>query len=99
MFTNATIYGHVLHGDIKLLRDSLNVKLDEQFIKIKDSQMEFKKAFPKETKSNLNYLCERIFGKPISKFEQCSAWDYRPLRKSQKHYAALDAVLPYKLVK
>ena len=37
--------------------------------------------------------------KPISKYEQCSGWDYRPLRKSQLHYAALDAVLPMQLVK
>jgi ribonuclease D len=44
-------------------------------------------------------LAQKCLGKEISKFEQCGAWDRRPLRNAQKHYAALDAVLPYKLVK
>lgn len=27
----------------------------------------------------------------MSKFEQCSAWEVRPLREAQLHYAAMDA--------
>lgn len=30
----------------------------------------------------------------LSKYEQCSGWQARPLRRSQIHYAAMDAVLP-----
>lgn len=65
--------------------------------RVHDSSKMFKKVFPKETKSSLAYLCERIFKKTLSKFEQCSGWVRRPLRKAQLHYAALDCVLPYKL--
>lgn len=75
----------------------MNIKTNK--LKIKDSQVEFKKYYPNETKSKLSFLTEKCFGKEISKFEQCGAWDKRPLRNAQKHYAALDAVLPYKLVK
>lgn len=32
--------------------------------------------------------------KRISKYEQCSGWRNRPLRRAQLHYAALDCVLP-----
>lgn len=32
-------------------------------------------------------------GKPLSKGEQCSNWGKKPLRKSQLHYAALDALI------
>lgn len=30
-------------------------------------------------------------GKQLSKYEQRSNWNRRPLKKSQAHYAALDA--------
>ena len=40
----------------------------------------------------LSKLCEEYFNKPLCKYEQCSDWEARPLRESQLHYAALDAI-------
>lgn len=58
---------------------------------------EFKEAYPKEKKFNLSYICEVVFAKRLSKYEQCSGWKNRPLRRAQLHYAALDCVAPYKI--
>jgi hypothetical protein len=47
---------------------------------------------------SLKTLCEHFFRKQLCKYEQASAWGMRPLRQGQLHYAALDAVVVYKLV-
>ena len=41
----------------------------------------------------LSGLVEKSFGKPLSKAEQCSNWERRPLTKSQRKYAAMDAMI------
>ncbi|CAK79118.1 unnamed protein product (macronuclear) [Paramecium tetraurelia] len=41
---------------------------------------------------SLAYISEFYFKKKLSKYDTCSNWEYRPLRKAQIHYAALDAI-------
>ena len=41
----------------------------------------------------LKNLTEKIFGKSLCKYEQCSNWNARPLSQCQIHYGALDALV------
>ena len=52
-----------------------------------------------EKAPSLKIMCEKILGKKMCKYEQCSYWENRPLKKSQLHYAALDAVICVTLYK
>ena len=46
-----------------------------------------------ENINSLKNLTEKIFGKSLCKYEQCSDWNKRPLSKCQMHYGALDALI------
>ena len=46
-----------------------------------------------EKGQSLKTLTEKIYGKSLCKYEQCSNWNLRPLSKCQKHYGALDALI------
>ena len=46
-----------------------------------------------EKAPSFSKVCEKVLGKNLCKYEQCSNWEKRPLRESQLHYAALDAII------
>ena len=48
---------------------------------------------------SLAKVCKEILGNNLDKYEQKSNWDLRPLKQSQRHYAALDAIVCVKLYK
>ena len=52
-----------------------------------------------EKSPSLKELCQKFLGKKLCKYEQCSNWENRPLRKRQLHYAALDALVCISLYK
>ena len=52
-----------------------------------------------EKAPSLKDLCLKFLGKKLCKYEQCSNWENRPLRKRQLHYAALDALVCVSLYK
>ena len=47
----------------------------------------------------LKYMCSEVLGIEICKYEQCSFWENRPLKQSQMHYAAIDALVCVSLYK
>lgn len=59
----------------------------------------FKTIEPSSRRTALSYISEYIFSKKLSKMEQFSNWERRPLRKAQLHYAAMDALVCVKLFK
>ncbi len=47
----------------------------------------------------LKNMCSEILGINLCKYEQCSFWENRPLKLSQLHYAAIDALVCVSLYK
>ena len=52
-----------------------------------------------EKAHSLKDMCKEILGKELCKYEQTSNWENRPLKESQLHYAALDALACIQLYK
>jgi hypothetical protein len=93
LFTDTKVLkvGHSLSGDLSMLRQDMDHGHLLFFRKHLDVVKAWKGAFPNSKQTGLGHICEQLLGKPISKFDQISNWNQRPLRKAQCHYAAMDA--------
>jgi len=84
--------GHTIKSDY--LEMSKTFQLDsEKFLSFVDLAELFKERYPEEQQSSLSFIAFSLTGKYLSKYEQRSNWNRRPLRKCQLHYAAMDAYI------
>lgn len=79
--------GHSFDGDIRLLNQTFQIEMHAQNLVGVERIEEVKRI------KGLKTLVKEYLGLEFCKFNQMSAWFQRPLRKSQVHYAALDAVV------
>ena len=80
--------GHTFTSDIKCFKASFKGKPLE-FNNVINIDEAFKEG---TTKFGLAAIVKKVFNKEFSKYNQQSNWRKRPLRRSQLHYASLDAV-------
>ncbi|XP_033725310.1 exonuclease mut-7 homolog isoform X2 [Pecten maximus] len=64
---------------------------DEEDAPLEDCDSGVNIKFPKKEARGLSELVRQTLGRPLSKTEQMSNWERRPLRPAQITYAALDA--------
>ena len=91
LFINKMFIGFDFDSDLENLPDKLSKFFRGKCVIIDIKKIYFIKYMKKC--SSFSSVCEEIIGKPLCKYEQCSNWEKRPLRESQFHYAALDALL------
>ena len=96
LFINKKFISFGFKNDLIQLTDKLKVFFEK--VKMFDITELYSSKYNMACPS-FSKVCEKLFGKPLCKFEQCSNWEKRPLRKSQLHYAALDALLCCKIYK
>lgn len=81
--------GHSFMGDIKVFKHTFKTSVNkiQNLIDIKDQNQN----------QSLATIVERELKKNMCKYEQRSNWSKRPLRKTQLHYAIVDAAVLLKV--
>ena len=100
IFSKCLVIGYDFQMDLKMFKmvdlhfyKSCNNYIDVQALCNDQIAFKFAEAHPPSLKN----VCERLFSKQLCKNETCSNWQNRPLRKSQLHYAAMDAFILIKI--
>lgn len=79
----------VIDKTVNLLPET--TQSDEEDAGTEDNDSGVNIKFPQKEPRGLSELVRQTLGKPLSKTEQMSDWERRPLREAQFIYAALDA--------
>jgi len=96
-FKDKTFIGYAFNqSDIEQFNDQLQNMFKKA--KIIDLIDIYQHKFLKKAGS-LKDMCKEFLGSNLCKYEQCSNWENRPLKKRQLHYAALDAIVCVSLFK
>eukprot|EP01017_Pseudomicrothorax_dubius_P013565 TRINITY_DN1602_c0_g2_i5.p1 TRINITY_DN1602_c0_g2~~TRINITY_DN1602_c0_g2_i5.p1 ORF type:complete len:685 (+),score=121.74 TRINITY_DN1602_c0_g2_i5:190-2244(+) len=102
LFSNGDILkiSHGFSSDSLVLLRTLTIPdmIGRNFCDLMDM---YKELDPSQKQPSLAFLCDQpeLIGKRLSKGEQMSGWENRPLRKAQIHYAAIDSYVLIELFK
>jgi ribonuclease D len=84
--------GHSFKNDISVMKAFFAV--DEIQVQ---NLVSIEMMLKQKNREGLATMVQRFMKQDLCKFEQTSAWQQRPLRRAQIHYAALDAAVLLKL--
>ena len=90
IFIDKKIIGFEINKDLINLPNDIMTHLQEknEIIEL----INIYKIVKFETPIYFSDVCKELFGEPFCKIEEFSDWERRPLRQSQLHYAALNAI-------
>ena len=94
LFTNdkTTCIGFDFNSALSVKSALKQMDFYQDFSNFVDVQDKFGQLFTQNKRFGLNYVMDYLFQKSICMGETMSNWERKPLRQSQNHHAALNAV-------